>query len=446
MFIACGLYWLCDAIELGLMGYLIPILKEEWSLAPAASDSIASIVFGGIVLGALVFGFLSDRIGRRWVFFISAAGTGVFGIASAFAPNIYVMLVLRCLCGVFLGGGPSAYSLYLEFTPSNYYWVLPYFNLWFTVGSVFEAGLALALLSTFGNSVGWRYLVIVSGGPIFLVSFLIPWLRESLHWLHGVNRDPEVLVGLDRLYGPHRKRTAAVAPAKLLKKQSVLNSISILCSRKYIRRFFCFIVIWFATNLVYYGVSFFSTAYFIQVLPAGETQALLILLVVCSGEVVGAFIAAFLVPRVSRRATCFVFLSLASVFFYLLLAWDNLYFRASCVLCARAMVFATFTNIYLWSPLCIPTHVRSTAMGIFSSIGKIASITAPFIASGFEGQNVIMPATVFGSAAIACAVVCLLVGVEPQPQGSVSAGEESPLLRGNTDGDDDGDHIGRGGE
>lgn len=384
-------------------------------------------------MGAMVFGFLSDRVGRRWVFFITAAGTGLFGIASAFAPNIYVMLVLRCICGIFLGGGPSAYSLYLEFTPSRFLWVMPYFNLWFTVGSVFEAALALAFLSTLGNSVGWRYLVAVSGAPIFLVSFLIPFLRESLHWLHSVNRDADFLAQLDRLYGPHRQRTADVAPAKILKKRSVWNSLSILFGRNYVRRMLCFILIWFATNLVYYGVSFFGTAYFMEVLPPGETrtQALLILLIVCSGEVVGALIAAFLVPRARRKVVCFIFLAIGALFFYLMLAWDNVYYRAACVLCARAMIFGTFTNIYLWSPLCVPSHLRTTAMGIFSSIGKIASITAPFIASGFKGGDITVPVCVFGSSAVACAIVCLLVGVEPAPQGGAS--EESPLLESEAD-------------
>jgi putative MFS transporter len=50
MFVACGLYWLCDAIELGLMSYLIPILEKEWNLSRSASSSIASIVFGGMSL------------------------------------------------------------------------------------------------------------------------------------------------------------------------------------------------------------------------------------------------------------------------------------------------------------------------------------------------------------------------------------------------------------
>ena len=117
MFVSCGLYWLCDAVELGLMSYLVAELKLDWDLSKPVSDSIASIVFAGICVGALCWGVLSDKVGRRVVFLITAIGTGAFGIASAFSPNIVVMLVLRFGCGVFLGGGPAAYSLYLEFLP-----------------------------------------------------------------------------------------------------------------------------------------------------------------------------------------------------------------------------------------------------------------------------------------------------------------------------------------
>ena len=127
MFVACGLYWLCDAVELGLMSYLIPVLIQQdfpGVTKGALSDAIASIVFAGIVVGALFFGVLSDRIGRKKVFLITAAGTGLFGIASAFSPEIISMLILRFFCGVFLGGGPIAYSLYLEFLPHNKLWIM----------------------------------------------------------------------------------------------------------------------------------------------------------------------------------------------------------------------------------------------------------------------------------------------------------------------------------
>ncbi len=124
MWCCCGLYWLGDAIELGLMSYLVPVLQLEWQLEKPISDAIASIVFSGIVCGSLAFGLLGDRYGRRLVFLVTATGTGVFGIASAFSPNLAVMLVLRFGCGIFLGGGPSAYSYYLEFVPRDKQFVM----------------------------------------------------------------------------------------------------------------------------------------------------------------------------------------------------------------------------------------------------------------------------------------------------------------------------------
>lgn len=100
------------------------LMKLDWSLLKPTADSIASVVFAGIVFGALTFGILSDKVGRRRIFLVTAVGTGVFGVASAFSPGVAVMILLRGCCGFFLGGGPIAYSMYLEFLPRQHMWVM----------------------------------------------------------------------------------------------------------------------------------------------------------------------------------------------------------------------------------------------------------------------------------------------------------------------------------
>ena len=171
MFCSCGIYWLCDAIEVGLLSYLVPVLEEQWNLAPSLSDSIAAIVFAGIAIGGIVFGPLSDRFGRRLLFGITAAGTGVFGMASAFAPEIVSMLILRFCCGLFLGGAPMAYSMYFEFIPSKHVWVMAFFQLWFTVGSIFEALIAFGVLTNLGYQVILNHWL--SPMHIYLISIFV---------------------------------------------------------------------------------------------------------------------------------------------------------------------------------------------------------------------------------------------------------------------------------
>ncbi len=424
MFVACGLYWLCDAVELGLMSYLVAELRVAWTLPKPVSDSIASIVFGGIVIGALTFGVLSDKIGRRKVFLITAAGTGIFGIASAFSPEIVCMLVLRFCCGVFLGGGPAAYSLYLEFLPRQYAWVMTFFNLWFTLGTLIEAVLAYLVLT----SLGWRWLVGLSSLPILLLSVAFPFIRESPQYLSGdAARKPELLTMLDTLYaygGKKREHDVAIVETRR-------GNVRDLFAPDLIRRTILFCLIWFCTNLVFYGVSFFAVNYFLQVFPENESAGLLILIVVSSGEVVGALVASLLVSRQVRRfLVCCILLSVCSLFLLLLLVTENIYARMMFSLVSRACIFGSFATIYLWTPLVVPTNVRTSAMGLVSSFGKIASIIAPFISSSFEKTDVVIPSVLFGCASALCAILVCFVGVEPEKLAEkVSDDETTPLIK-----------------
>jgi putative MFS transporter len=249
MFVCCGLYWLADAIELGLMSYLVPQLTEAWTLDQIVSDSIAAIVFSGIVVGSLLFGLVSDRFGRKMVFLVTATGTGVFGVASAFSPHgsLACILVLRFCCGVFLGGGPAAYGYFIEFVPLDKQWVMVYFNLWFTFGSVLEAILAFVVLPStlLGPDNAWRYLVAFSSAPILVLVFAFPFIKESPQWLISAGRLDDANNLIDFMYETnHKTRTADVIHAV----EKGRGRIWTLFERAYIRRTILFALIWFCVS------------------------------------------------------------------------------------------------------------------------------------------------------------------------------------------------------
>ncbi len=102
-----------------------------------------------------------------------------------------------------------------------------------------------------------------------------------------------------------------------------------------------------------------------------------------------------------------------ALFLLLMLATDNVYARASFAFVSRAFIFGAFATVYLWTPLVLPAHLRTSGMGLVSSFGKIASICAPFISSTFDKTSVLVPSVLYGSMALVAAVLVLLVGVEP---------------------------------
>ena len=93
LLVLVGIGWLFDAMDTGLVSFVLPALGKDWALAPAQLGWVVSIAFVGMALGAVFSGWLADRFGRKTVF----AGTMVvYSIATglcALAPDLTVLLV-----------------------------------------------------------------------------------------------------------------------------------------------------------------------------------------------------------------------------------------------------------------------------------------------------------------------------------------------------------------
>ena len=99
---AAGLTWSGDAMELSVMAYVLPVLRDEWGISQPAADAFASILFAGMLAGALAWGLFSDAYGRRVGWQATTALTAVAGMLSAAAPegSVGLFLALRLCVGV----------------------------------------------------------------------------------------------------------------------------------------------------------------------------------------------------------------------------------------------------------------------------------------------------------------------------------------------------------
>ena len=115
-------------------------VRCQWGVSPAQESLLTSVVFAGTMAGAYSWGVLGDAKGRRVGFFATAMFTFAFGAASALAPNFSVLLALRGMMGVGLGGAPVSFALYLELVPSRMRGVLMVaLQAFWSVGSMAEA-------------------------------------------------------------------------------------------------------------------------------------------------------------------------------------------------------------------------------------------------------------------------------------------------------------------
>lgn len=113
-----GIAWMGDGMEMLVLSFLGPSAHCEWGISPEQESALSSAVFLGMMIGAPLWGGISDVQGRKHAFFATAFATFAFGMASAVSPSYWALLVSRALVGFGLGGVPIAFSLFLEFLPS----------------------------------------------------------------------------------------------------------------------------------------------------------------------------------------------------------------------------------------------------------------------------------------------------------------------------------------
>jgi MFS family permease len=191
--IALGITWLLDGLEVTLAGSVAGALKDSPTLNLSNSDiGLAGAVYiAGAVLGALLFGWLTDRLGRRKLFFITLLLYVGATAATAFSFNVWSFMLFRFLTGMGIGGEYTAInSTIQEFTPARYRgWVDLSINGTFWLGAALGAGGSIILLDPqwIGGELGWRLCFGIGAVLGLFILLMRLWLPESPRWLliHG---------------------------------------------------------------------------------------------------------------------------------------------------------------------------------------------------------------------------------------------------------------------
>ena len=191
--IALGITWLLDGLEVTLAGAVAGALKQSPALQLSSADIglAGGVYIAGAVLGALLFGWLTDRLGRRRLFFITLAVYIGATAATALSWNLASFLLFRFLTGAGIGGEYSAInSTIQEFTPARFRgWVDLAINGTFWLGTAMGAVGSVILLdpALLGPELGWRLCFGIGAVLGLVILAMRLWLPESPRWLliHG---------------------------------------------------------------------------------------------------------------------------------------------------------------------------------------------------------------------------------------------------------------------
>lgn len=182
---ALGFGWLLDSLEANIIGSVLGILKGLWKFSPLQGSLTVSSWLIGIMVGAVVFGYLADRFGRKKMFIITLLWYALFTLACAFSTNISIFISLRFMAAVGIGGEYAAISsAVVEFVPKNVRGRTDAFimSLW-PVGAVCSAALVMFALALFPQQIAWRAGFLLALVLALFALFIRRRLPESPRWL-----------------------------------------------------------------------------------------------------------------------------------------------------------------------------------------------------------------------------------------------------------------------
>jgi MFS transporter, putative metabolite:H+ symporter len=180
VFVICAFTLLCDSADQFIIISIAPLLIREWSISGGAIGLIIAATGVGGIIGAPLFGFLADRIGRRRCMVLSIAIYSVLTGLAALADNVGQLIVIRALAGVGLGGlVPVALAYVGEFSPPKWRGrIVAWWNSMFAFGISLAGAVGLYVIVPYG----WRWGFLAGAAPIVLLPFIL-WLPESIRYL-----------------------------------------------------------------------------------------------------------------------------------------------------------------------------------------------------------------------------------------------------------------------
>jgi MFS transporter, AAHS family, benzoate transport protein len=371
------LFWACfiitfDMYDLVVYGSVLPVLMKEWSLGPVEAGAIGSYGIFGMMVGAILFGILADRLGRRKVLTASIILFSAATALCAFAPGPVTFSILRALGGLGIGGIlPCLIAMLTDYAPKNRANSLVAIVMcFFSVGGILAAFVAMLLLPAFG----WGSVYLVAALPLVFLPLMMKYFLDSPASLLEKGKIDELRSALSKVNGQvaldantefmglTQKEPGSPVSA-LFTNRRALGTIMI-----WIAFFMCLLMInglttWLPKLMVEAGYALSSGLTFMIVLNVGAIVGTLVL-----GKLADKWgVKRVLVPMFVVSALSLTLLGFGNNMAVLLLL---VAITGACTMGAQNISYAFVAQYY-------PSFMRSTAIGLASGVGRMGAVVGP---------------------------------------------------------------------
>src|SRR5204863_5254099 len=316
-----GVAWTFVAMEILLVGFVAPVFAGLWQLDGVMLGLVISAALAGSLVGSLVLGRTSDRIGRKRIFQFSILWYAVFTACTALSWGPWSVMTFRFLAGLGLGGmlvvDPSMLAEYLP--PQRRGRLLVFLDFWWPVGLLAATGLSYIFLGPTFDRFGdwsWRYLFLAAAFPAFLAFIVRRTLPESPYFLARQGRSEEAAEVLTEITG------RPVEPGEFETPEEPRSSVRDLFAERLRGRAVTTALIWVALNVSYYGL-FLWLPFVLQGEKDFHVNVYLLLTLSALSQFPGYGAAIWLVERIGRKPTLAAFLVLGGVSAYAFAAADT---------------------------------------------------------------------------------------------------------------------------
>ena len=376
----CALLLIFDGYDLFIYGVVLPVIMKEWGLTPLQAGALGSYALFGMMFGALLFGSLADKIGRKKGIAICFALFSVATIVNGFATSPTEFGICRFIAGLGCGGlMPNAVALMNEYAPKKLRSTLVAVMFsGYSLGGMLSAGVGIFMLPRFG----WESMFFAAALPLLLLPVILYYLPESIGFLvrrgeHDKARallgrlDPNLALDADVQLTVNERKGGGVSVLELFRNGLAVRTLSIWVA------FFCCLLMvyalssWLPKLMANAGYSLGSSLSF--------------LLALNFGGMAGAILGGWLGDRFNLTKVKVGFFIAAAVSISLLGFKSPTLVLYLLIFIAGATTIGTQILLYAGTAQLYGLSIRSTGLGWASGIGRNGAIVGPLLGGALMG-------------------------------------------------------------